>query len=375
MSTKQAAQEYVVLSGDTLTCSGQWTLGNARMIRAKSQSFLASAKDIVEIDAGGIEKLDSAGAVLLEQMILEILEVYPQLNVTGLGRRYEALMEIIASKNSSIYQSLPESLVPNWFSRVGYWAKQKFAQLLTAFGFFGEFFYVCFLVIKRPRLLSFNSILSLIYQEGALALPIVALMSFLIGIVLAYQMGVQLKAYNANIFIVQFSGIAILREFSPLITAIIMAGRTSTAFASMIGSMKVNEEISALSTMGRNIIATLVLPRGIALFVSLPLLVVWSSLFSILGSMVMSKHILSISYTVFVQNFSYTVGVKQYILGMVKVPFFALVVAVVGCFQGIVSGMSAQSVGKQTTKAAVQAIFLIIVTDSIFSILYSVLGI
>ena len=207
------------------------------------------------------------------------------------------------------------------------------------------------------------------------AVPLVGLMSFLIGIVLSYQMGVQLKIYGANILIVKVSGIAILREFAPLITAIIMAGRTSTSFASLIGSMKINEEVDALKVMGKNVIITLVYPRSIAMLIALPLLVVWSSICAIAGSMLMANIVLHVSYMAFLQKFPNDVGVMQYLLGMFKVPFFALFITAVGCYQGLTAELSSESVGRQTTRAAVQSIFLIIIIDATFSIMYSFVGV
>ena len=175
----------------------------------------------------------------------------------------------------------------------------------------------------------------------------------------------------ANIFVVDVTGIGILREFAPLITAIIMAGRTSTSFAAMIGSMKVNEEIDALGVMGIKPIRRLVMPRVIALIIVMPLLIVWADIFGILGSMLMAKHSLGISYAVFVDRLKNDVPVVHYLLGVIKAPAFALAIGTVGCFQGLSVANSAVSVGAKTTKAAVQAIFLIIILDALFSILFS----
>ena len=200
-------------------------------------------------------------------------------------------------------------------------------------------------------------------------------MSFLIGVVLAYQLGVQLKMYGANIYIAKFSGVAVFREFGPLIAAIIMAGRTSTSFASLIGSMKVNQEIDALSTMGKHAQVMLVMPRVLVLLLAMPLLTVWANGFCIAGSMVIAKSQLGIDFHVFIDQFRRNVSVTHYLLGMIKAPFYALVIAVVGCYQGMMTEMNSESVGKQTTRAAVHAIFLVVITDAFFSILYSVVGV
>jgi phospholipid/cholesterol/gamma-HCH transport system permease protein len=196
-------------------------------------------------------------------------------------------------------------------------------------------------------------------------------LSFLIGVVLAYQMGLQLETYGANAFIAYLSGMAIFREFAPLITAIIVAGRTSSAFTAQIGSMKIHEEIDALITMGLSPTELLVLPKVLGLLFVLPLVVFWADVFSILGSMVMSKFMLHVSYYEFLTRLKLEVGTQQLMLGLFKAPAFALLIALVGCFQGFRVETNADSIGSQTTKSVVQALFLIIITDAVYSVIYS----
>ena len=209
---------------------------------------------------------------------------------------------------------------------------------------------------------------------GLQALPIVALLACLIGVVLTYQMGLQLKTYGANIYIVYLTGMALQREFAPLITAIIVAGRTSSAFTAQLGSMKVNEELDALTIMGIPPTELLVLPKIIALFLVFPILIFWADVFGTIGSMIMSKFMLNVGYLEFIQRLKESLGVKQYFLGLAKAPVFSMIIALVGCYQGFLVKGSANSVGLSTTKSVVQAIFLIIVADSIFSVVYSWLG-
>ena len=187
-------------------------------------------------------------------------------------------------------------------------------------------------------------------------------------------MGLQLETYGANIFIAYLSGMAIFREFAPLITAIIVAGRTSSAFTAQLGSMKINEEIDALLTMGLSPTELLVLPKVIGLLLVFPLLIFWADVFSILGAMLMSKSMLDVGYVDFLQRLKATVGLDQLMLGLYKAPAFAILIALVGCFQGFRVESTADSLGSQTTKSVVQALFLIIIADAIFSIAYSWLG-
>jgi phospholipid/cholesterol/gamma-HCH transport system permease protein len=359
--------------GTTVRCEGMWTISNIKYLQHELSSVRGKEEGITSIDGSGIQGFDSAGAMLLSDLLQLAKADKETINLNGLKSRYLALYRAVAKR----MRAAEDTKAPprnNIFYSTGVWAAEKYLQIVEFIAFTGELFVLLFRGLAAPHKLPWRDLIVVLDENGCKALGIIALMSFLIGIVLAYQLAVQLKAYGANIFIVDTTGIAILREFAPLITAVIMAGRTSTAFAALIGTMKVNEEIDALSTMGIQPVQRLVLPRVIALLIAMPLLVVWADIFGVLGSMVMAKSILHIGFVAFLERFDVAVGLKHYILGLIKTPVFALVIAGVGCFQGFSVGNSAESVGQQTTKAAVQAIFLIIIVDALFSIFYSVLN-
>jgi len=246
---------------------------------------------------------------------------------------------------------------------------------VAVLGFIGELFQLFARNILNPKKLSWRGVLNTVDEMGYCALPIIALLSFLIGVVLTYQMGLQLKVYGANIFIVNLSSMAMLREFSPLITAVIVAGRTGSSFTAQIGTMKLREEIDALYTMGVSPLNRLVLPRVIGLIIAMPLLTLWSDAFGIFGSMVMSSGMLDITFYDFVQRFKEVTELKTFTIGLSKAPVFALLIAVIGCFHGFLVSSSADSVGKKTTQSVVRCIFMIIIADAIFSIIYSMQGI
>jgi len=214
-------------------------------------------------------------------------------------------------------------------------------------------------------------VVDVVYKTGYQALPIIALLSFMIGVVITYQMGVQLKSYGANIFIVDLLGLSVLREFGPLLTAIMVAGRTGSAFTAELGTMKVNREIDVLNTMGVTPAELLLLPRIIGLVIALPLLTMWADIFGVLGGMVMSKDMLGIHWQDFLLRFEQQIPVRALLIGLGKAPVFALIIASIGCFEGMQVKGSADSVGKQTTRSVVWAIFFIIVADAIFSVLFS----
>lgn len=188
---------------------------------------------------------------------------------------------------------------------------------------------------------------------------------------LAYEIGLKLKSYGANIYIVDLLGLAIFREFAPLITAIIVAGRSGSAFTAQIGTMKIREEVDALRTMGIPPSEILVLPKIMGLFIALPLLSIWASLFALLGGMMMAQSMLQVTYIEFVRRLNYAIVMSDYYTGMIKTPVFALIIASIGCYQGMKVFGSAESVGTKTTKSVVQSIFFIIIVDAAFAVLFS----
>jgi phospholipid/cholesterol/gamma-HCH transport system permease protein len=204
-------------------------------------------------------------------------------------------------------------------------------------------------------------------------MPIIGLTAFLLGVVVAYQGADQLRHYGANVFVVELVGYAMLREFAPLIGAIIIAGRSGSAYAAQIGTMVVAEEIDALRTIGIDPLQRLVLPKIIALAVALPLLTVLADITGVFGGMVMARSRLDIGFAEFVDRFGRVMQGSALLLGIGKAFVFAFIIVLVGCFQGFRTEGGADSVGRQTTRSVVQAIFLVIVADALFSVVFSVL--
>ena len=225
--------------------------------------------------------------------------------------------------------------------------------------------------VRHPRRLRWRPILFNMRTAGFDALPIVGLLPFLLGVVVAYQGADQLRRYGANIFVVDLIGVSMLREFAPLITAIIVAGRSGSAYAAQIGTMAVTEEIDAMRTLGIPPLEMLVLPKVLALLVALPLLTVFAD---VLGGMLMAKAQLDVGYGEFLDRFVKAVSLTTLAVGLAKAPVFALIIAMVGCFQGFRTQGGPDSVGRQTTRAVVQSIFLVIVADALFSVAFSALG-
>lgn len=325
----------------------------------------------ITINGKSITEFDSAGALAVHNFIKTLKGQGKEVELVEFTEPELQLLELIDSKQESIEYHPPPEKVENLFYRIGKETEKKLLQVDGFIVLIGDISTHLFEAIGHWRRLQFPSIVSIINSAGLQALPIIALLSFLIGVVLAYQMGLQLETYGANIFIAYLSGMAIFREFAPLITAIIVAGRTSSSYTAQLGSMKINEEIDALLTMGLSPTQLLVMPKVLGLILVFPLLIFWADVFSVLGAMMMAKNMLGISFGDFLERLRDSVGLSQMMLGLYKAPVFAVLIALVGCFQGFKVESNADSIGSQTTKSVVQALFLIIIADAIFSVIYS----
>jgi phospholipid/cholesterol/gamma-HCH transport system permease protein len=257
--------------------------------------------------------------------------------------------------------------------RIGRSSAVLFEQGLALLSFVGETALVLAASVLRPSRWRWRQVLFNIRSAGWDALPIVGLLSFLLGVVVAYQGADQLRQYGANIFVADLVGVSMLREFAPLITAIIIAGRSGSAYAAQIGTMAVTEEIDALRTLGIAPLELLVLPKVIALVIALPLLTVFADALGVFGGMLMARSQLGVGFPEFLDRFVKAVSMTTYFVGLAKAPVFAAIIAIVGCFQGLRTRGGADSVGRQTTRAVVQSIFLVIVADALFSVAFSAL--
>jgi len=243
-------------------------------------------------------------------------------------------------------------------------------------GFLGRVSVETWEAITSPRReLPFPAFIQQIEETGLTALPIVGMLAFLLGIVLAYQGADQLKRFSAQIYTIDFLGVGFLRELGGLVTAIIVAGRSGSAFTAQIGSMRVNEETDEMQTIGLNVAEILVLPRVLGLMVALPLLTFFADVVGIIGGMVMTYFDLGYTIPAFMRELESAITLKTLLVGLVKAPVFAFVIALVGCFEGLRVERNAASVGRLTTRSVVESIFLIIALDALFSIVFSVLGI
>ncbi|MCX7064313.1 MAG: ABC transporter permease, partial [Proteobacteria bacterium] len=261
------------------------------------------------------------------------------------------------------------------FEEIGRESEQQLHNYGNFLAFIGETASTLGRALLAPKRIRWQRVIAELQLAGVNALPIVGLLAFLLGIVIAYQGGTVLRDYGANVFIVDIVALSMVRELAPLITAIIVSGRTGSAYTAQIGTMLVTEEIDALRSIGISPQELLVLPKLIALVIALPLLTVYADVMGLIGGMVMASSLLGLSATTFIDRLAEAVSTTSFLTGIGKAPVFALVIALVGCFQGFQAFGSAEGVGRQTTISVVQSIFLVIVIDALFSIAFNQLGI
>lgn len=351
--------------------SGDWNKKSIPLMTGRTRRLRTIPGKELTIDGTDISSMDTAGAVVLYHLFADLKKQSLAHSLIGFTDEQKALLELIEKKEESLTPLPPKPQGPPLLESIGKATVSKFDQFSAYLSFFGQLVVMSFHTIRHFTQLQVRSFFNSIYEMGYQALPIIALLSFLVGVVISYQLGVQLQNYGANAFIVNLIGQAILREFGPLITAIIGAGRTSAALTAQIGAMKLHEEIDALRTMGFSPFDILVIPRVVASLVVFPLLIIWADIFGVLGGMIMTKILYGMQYGDFMGRFTEVVNLTTLMVGLSKAPVFALIISMVGCFQGFNVSRNADSIGIQTTKSVVQAIFLIIIADAIYSIIYS----
>ncbi len=348
--------------------SGAWTRQGLAGLASRLPPLPAPGTPLV-LDGSGLTGFDSAGAWLLREWLGAGAA---QADLQGWPPAWQALM-LLAAAADVAPQALPPR--PGPVRRLGLATLRGLQQVTALLAFIGQVAQAGAGVLAHPRRLRWRSVLHHVQIGGFAALPIVGLMSFLLGVVVAYQGADQLRHYGANIFVVELVGYAMLREFAPLMTAIIIAGRSGSSYAAQIGTMVVTEEVDAMRTLGIAPLEQLVLPRLLALAIALPLLTVWADITGVFGGMVMARTQLGIGFPEFVDRFGHAMRGASLLVGLGKSLVFAAVIAVIGCHQGFCTRGSADSVGRQTTLAVVQSIFLVIVVDAVFSVLFNRLDI
>ena len=364
---------------DLFQAGGQWTIAESARLDQELRKLNAGSGQAMVMDASGIERLDSTGAWLLLRTRRALEAAGRKVSALKVPERYATLLETLDrdDKASGARKPVPRMGALRYrLYRIGKATVETGQQGWRMLGYLGRVTVETGEMIAAPRKnLRFAAMVHQVEETGISALPIVGLLAFLIGVVLAYQGADQLKRFGAEIFTINLLGVGVLREIGGLITAIIVAGRSGSAFTAQLGSMRVNEEIDAMQTMGLNTVDTLVLPRIIGLVIALPLLTFYANIMGLIGGAVMCYFDLGITIPVFLRQLNEAVSVNTLMVGLIKAPVFAFVIALVGCYEGFQVERNAASVGLLTTRSVVEGIFLVIVLDAAFSVMFSVLGI
>jgi phospholipid/cholesterol/gamma-HCH transport system permease protein len=356
-----------------LAVAGRGTLPQAAALSACLERLPAGP---AELDAAGLTALDTAGALLLAGELRRRGVALDQLARSGMPPADLALLQLIASR---VDQPMPPAEryrgSRELLARIGRAVVNQIMQARELLGFVGLTLATLLAIPFGRRKLRLTSTVFHMEQTGLDAVPIVTLLSFLVGAVVAFLGATVLRDFGASVFTVELVSYSFLREFGVLLTAILLAGRSGSAFTAQIGSMKAREELDAIRTLGLDPIELLVIPRLLALLLMLPLLSFLATVAGLLGGGLVGTLALDITPGMFLSRLYEMTEIRHFWVGMIKAPVFAFLIAVVGCMEGFKVEGSAESVGRHTTSSVVQAIFLVIVFDAIFAIFFMELGV
>ena len=366
------------LQGDKLSIkfSGELTLYTIATLQKQLKTISFNEVSLVVLDLHELIYLDTAAAIFLVKLEEEYSTKSKKTTILCFNEKILSTLELVKMQRTiTNLQTQINNTKGSFFKNSVIKINESFHGFLLFMEFFGRVFMTQVDYLKSLYNIRFKEIAFELNESAIKALGIVALTSFLIGLVIAYQSAYQLKLYGANIFIVDMLGISILRELAPLITAIVIAGRSGSAFTAQIGAMKITQELDAMKTMGFDPFVFLVMPRIIALMIAMPLLIFIADIMGIFGGMIVSHIDLGISYELFLDRFREVVDVKHFFVGIIKGPFFAFLIASIGIYRGLIVKNDTQSIGLNTTKSVVESIFAVIVCDTLFSIVLTNLGI
>lgn len=356
-----------------IAASGDWVLAHYAYLEPAVSALQPQLLSNAIFDLSQLGTLDTAGATLLvkligEKNVLELERIAPTL---PLERR--VLLQTVRSALQN-YVTPPAQhqpgIVTELLANIGKSVESFWQNLVALIGFIGLTMEVLFATLLRPAHWRVTSLVANLQQIGLNAVPIIALLTFMVGAVIAFLGSTVLSTFGASIFTVQLVAFSFLREFAVLLAAILMAGRTASAFTAQIGQMKANEEIDAIQTMGLNPVELLVLPRVLALLVALPMMTFIGMICGILGGIVVCALTLDISPTMFLTIMQNNVGFEHFWVGMIKAPVFAFLIAIIGCLEGFKVSGSAESVGEHTTASVVHSIFVVILLDAVAALFF-----
>lgn len=352
----------------TLVLRGELGIHQLMRVKSRFEALREQNATLSALDIKGLTSLDTAGAFMLSRWI-------PHVPVHYANDAHRTLVEMMASLEVAPVTSKkqPAAMVVAIMA-VGAWVMHMRRETSHVLGFMGKSAVMMARALRNPKRLRIGAVSQQIDHVGIRALPIIGLIAFLISIVLAYQGVAQLRPYGGEQFTVNLVALSILREMGVLLTAIMVAGRSGSAFTAEIGVMKAREEVDALQVMGLSPFDMLVTPRLIAIIIALPLLTFYADVMGLIGGFIISHVLIDITLQQYLDRVHMAVSGSDLFVGMFKAPVFAFFIGVVGCMHGLRVTGSAESIGRETTVAVVKSIFLVLVLDAFFSILFEELG-
>ena len=354
----------------TIRLAGRLSLDDLKPLMADLQAIPGRLKPRrLAVDLAGVEYLDSAGALALielENLAKSLTIPFDLLNVSGTNHGLLGLIDREALQRPPLR---PESVRPAVVEKLGEVARSQYRDFLEVMSFVGDLVMAIAWSLAHPRSVRWEDVKFYMKRAGADGLPIVALISLLLGLIMAFMSSLQLKQFGANIYVANLVTLAMVRELGPIMTAILVAGRSGSAFAAEIGTMVVNDEVNALVTMGFDPIRFLAVPKVLAAMVVVPILTVYADLFAILGGLIVGITGLDLTFFTYIQQTKASIRVFDFATSLIKAVVFAMLIAGIGCQRGFQVKGGAEGVGMSTTSAVVSAIFLIILADSAFAIM------
>ena len=345
--------------------------GTLTITRAASiQREIDAESDPLTIDLSGVERMDTVGAWLVYRAVRD-----RGAKVAGATPESQSLLDQVAEFDRPVQVHPDEkSSVTRVIAELGEWIAETGRTLVGILGFFGATLVAMANLVSRPKRFRWNAVIQRFDVVGVRALGIIGLMSFLIGVVIGQQGAVQLQQFGAEVYTINLIGRITVRELGTLMTAIMVAGRSGSAFAAQLGTMKITEEIDAMRTIGVSPVEALVIPRLIAAVIMMPLLAFWAMLMSLLGGGIFVWLDLGIPPLTYIQRLQEVIPLTDLWIGLIKAPVFGFIIALAGCFQGMLVESNSEEVGLRTTTAVVQSIFLVIVLDAVFAVFFSSVG-
>ncbi|WP_236171655.1 ABC transporter permease [Pseudomonas pseudonitroreducens] len=360
-----------------LHISGDWTLAHFAALKAQVAAQRQSESP-AQLDFAGLGALDTAGAALLAEIIGGARMSQLGQIARNLPAERQALLRTVGSAITQCRLDekgpAPGNALVDVLERIGIASVTFKDHLVGVLGFIGLTLQTLLRNLLRPRRWRLTSLAAHMEETGLDAVPIVTLLTFMVGAVVAFLGATVLQKFGAQIYTVDLVGFSFLREFGVLLTAILLAGRTASAFTAQIGSMKANQEIDAIQALGLDPVELLVLPRVLALLLTLPMLTFLAMISGIVGGGVVCALSLDISPRMFLYMLQNDIAVQHFLVGIVKAPVFAFIIAVIGCLEGFRVSGSAQSVGEHTTSSVVQSIFVVILLDAMFALFFMEMG-